>query len=395
MSKFFPLWVSPNPETGQPYLVGDIRKDGSVFRRYAYGRSGTEKWLDADEFPENPQTSSPYRFGDKNEQGLQFQGFASRKSLLLPMFVKANDQKGRPFLTGDQSENGEVFRDYAVNVDQQGVVSYIENWSPQNDVSFNEQFARPHRFGDTNPEGLVFLKFVRDQEAQQQSTITQDPPTAKNRLQKNPVSKGWPPDVVHRLIVLWTNGYSASAIGRLLGGRTRNAIIGKAHRMGLPNRATQATPESQDRLNELLARVKSKLENQADALSTEFSQTTAAYRQRPGQQQFRQEVLSLFQGRCAVTGTETSAVLEAAHIIPFSVSEDNDLSNGICLRADIHSLFDLGLISISENWLVCISDKLTDPEYSELDGKKVDIPSKAKDALKTHNLRWHRTNVFV
>src|ERR1700722_13744752 len=39
-------------------------------------------------------------------------------------------------------------------------------------------------------------------------------------------------------------------------------------------------------------------------------------------------------------------VLEAAHITPYMGASTNSLLNGLLLRADIHTLFNLGLISI-------------------------------------------------
>lgn len=46
----------------------------------------------------------------------------------------------------------------------------------------------------------------------------------------------WTEDRVALLKKLWKDGNSGSQIARLMGGVTRNAVIGKAHRMGLSNR---------------------------------------------------------------------------------------------------------------------------------------------------------------
>ena len=49
----------------------------------------------------------------------------------------------------------------------------------------------------------------------------------------------WTEDRVEQLRTLWTEGLSASQIARVLGGGvTRNAVIGKVHRLGLAGRAT-------------------------------------------------------------------------------------------------------------------------------------------------------------
>ena len=47
----------------------------------------------------------------------------------------------------------------------------------------------------------------------------------------------WSDDRVEQLKTLWTEGLSASQIARALGGVTRNAVIGKVHRLGLSGRA--------------------------------------------------------------------------------------------------------------------------------------------------------------
>lgn len=52
----------------------------------------------------------------------------------------------------------------------------------------------------------------------------------------------WTDDRVETLKTLWAEGQSASQIAKVLGGITRNAVIGKVHRLGLASR-TAAKPE--------------------------------------------------------------------------------------------------------------------------------------------------------
>ncbi|HEY5346549.1 MAG TPA: GcrA family cell cycle regulator, partial [Rhizomicrobium sp.] len=52
----------------------------------------------------------------------------------------------------------------------------------------------------------------------------------------------WSDDRVEQLKNLWTEGLSASQIARALGGVTRNAVIGKVHRLGLSGRAKPSAP---------------------------------------------------------------------------------------------------------------------------------------------------------
>jgi GcrA cell cycle regulator len=48
---------------------------------------------------------------------------------------------------------------------------------------------------------------------------------------------GWTPERVETLKSLWRDGLSASQVAKALGGVTRNAVIGKIHRLGLSGRA--------------------------------------------------------------------------------------------------------------------------------------------------------------
>src|SRR6516164_8441750 len=63
-------------------------------------------------------------------------------------------------------------------------------------------------------------------------------PGAKAMTQVN-----WSEDRVEQLKNLWTEGLSASQIARALGGVTRNAVIGKVHRLGLAGRASPSRSE--------------------------------------------------------------------------------------------------------------------------------------------------------
>ena len=53
----------------------------------------------------------------------------------------------------------------------------------------------------------------------------------------------WTEDRVEILTKLWAEGLSASQIAKKLGGVTRNAVIGKVHRLGLSGRAKPSRPK--------------------------------------------------------------------------------------------------------------------------------------------------------
>jgi hypothetical protein len=74
-------------------------------------------------------------------------------------------------------------------------------------------------------------------------------------------------------------------------------------------------------------------------------------KKRRGQKQFRDALLERYKGRCLVTHCEIMDVLEAAHIDPYRGEDENHPENGLLLRADIHTLFDLDLLGIEPDSL--------------------------------------------
>jgi GcrA cell cycle regulator len=54
----------------------------------------------------------------------------------------------------------------------------------------------------------------------------------------------WNPEKEKKLKELWTKGHTASQIANLLGDTTRNAVIGKAHRLNLEARAVSRKSDS-------------------------------------------------------------------------------------------------------------------------------------------------------
>ncbi|WP_394678494.1 HNH endonuclease [uncultured Sphingobacterium sp.] len=89
---------------------------------------------------------------------------------------------------------------------------------------------------------------------------------------------------------------------------------------------------------------------------------------RRGQQKFRDSLLKRYNNTCIITGCKIVDILEAAHIRPYRVKNDNHPSNGLLLRADIHTLFDLNLIAIDPNTMTVHFHPKVKDEYSQFDG---------------------------
>lgn len=78
---------------------------------------------------------------------------------------------------------------------------------------------------------------------------------------------------------------------------------------------------------------------------------TRQIRARRGQQQFRDALREQYGNRCVVTNCGIVAILEAAHINPYRGDNDNHPTNGLLLRTDIHTLFDLNLLGVEPELL--------------------------------------------
>jgi hypothetical protein len=67
--------------------------------------------------------------------------------------------------------------------------------------------------------------------------------------------------------------------------------------------------------------------------------------------------------------------LEAAHIRPYKGDLTNQIGNGLLLRADIHTLFDLYLITVNPDTMqIRIAPELIDTTYDELEGRHLELP---------------------
>lgn len=102
--------------------------------------------------------------------------------------------------------------------------------------------------------------------------------------------------------------------------------------------------------------------------------TLRQVRQRQGQSRFRGQLLKHYSRRCAVTGESCLDVLEAAHITSFAVSENHAASNGLLLRSDLHTLFDLHLVGVDARGALVVSNQITSSTYRALHGTRLAVP---------------------
>lgn len=112
---------------------------------------------------------------------------------------------------------------------------------------------------------------------------------------------------------------------------------------------------------------------------------------RRGQKKFRGALLAAYDKCCAVTGSSIVPILEAAHIESYRGVVSDHVINGLLLRADIHTLFDLGLLGVNQDYRIIIASALRGTEYEQYNGKRIRLPNDranypSLEALKTRPL---------
>lgn len=113
-------------------------------------------------------------------------------------------------------------------------------------------------------------------------------------------------------------------------------------------------------------------------------------RVRRGREKFRNALLRRHGPTCQMTGCTVVAVLEAAHIWPYRGRTDNDVRNGLLLRADVHALYDLNLIAVHPETLVIYVSPLLreDSTYSGLHQRPLHAPQDVRLARSALERRW-------
>lgn len=124
--------------------------------------------------------------------------------------------------------------------------------------------------------------------------------------------------------------------------------------------------------------------------------------QRIKQTFFRRAVLSSYRGRCCISGVSESRLLVASHIVPWSKDKTNRLnpSNGLCLSAIHDKAFDTGLITLSDDLRVILSDELRRRNevfiknvFLPIEDQMIEAPERFAPSIEF--LSYHRNYVFV
>lgn len=135
---------------------------------------------------------------------------------------------------------------------------------------------------------------------------------------------------------------------------------------------------------------------QAALAALPVTEREATVRQRIGQNLFREGLMSLWGGRCAVTGLEVPALLRASHAKPWVDSNDAermDVYNGLLLAAHWDAAFDAGLVSFDGDGGPLWSPRLPQTCREMLcRGSEVGVQLAPRHMT---YMAWHRDRVFL
>ncbi len=127
--------------------------------------------------------------------------------------------------------------------------------------------------------------------------------------------------------------------------------------------------------------------------------TPILVRPRLGQGAFRLLVTDTYGRRCAVTRERTLPALDAAHVRPYTDGGMHEVTNGLLLRRDIHSLFDRGYVTVTPELRFEVSRRIKEEfengrDYYALHGQRVCVPDDIERQPDRQALTWHNENRF-
>jgi putative restriction endonuclease len=119
---------------------------------------------------------------------------------------------------------------------------------------------------------------------------------------------------------------------------------------------------------------------------------------------FRSVIMKLYDYTCAacrlrIITFDGGSAVDAAHIIPFSLSHDDGIGNGLALCKIHHWAFDSGLLSLDDRYKLLVSSAFdeTGPVallLRNLRDNLILLPPQKPFHPALHALRWHRANRF-
>jgi putative restriction endonuclease len=119
---------------------------------------------------------------------------------------------------------------------------------------------------------------------------------------------------------------------------------------------------------------------------------------------FKKTIPKIYNYSCCISemkieSSTNAQMIDACHIVPFSVSNDDTIPNGISLSPNLHRAFDRGLITINKDYLVRVSPSINENNsvfsLSQFNGKKIILPEKTTWFPSVESLQWHNKEIFI
>lgn len=119
-----------------------------------------------------------------------------------------------------------------------------------------------------------------------------------------------------------------------------------------------------------------------------------------GSGSFVAQITRNYHYRCAIMNAGSLPALRAVHIMPPANGGAHISENGLLLRRDIAVLFEQGYLTISDEYVVKISQYLQaaagGQEYRALHGQRlINLPALIMNLPSRELLRWHNEYVFI
>jgi putative restriction endonuclease len=121
-------------------------------------------------------------------------------------------------------------------------------------------------------------------------------------------------------------------------------------------------------------------------------------------QGFRRAIVTAYSHRCAmcslrVITADGHTVVDAAHIVPWSITHNDNPNNGFALCQLCHWCFDEGMLSVSSAYLILVSPQLSfernNPNHLvTLEGTRIINPVEDRFLPDIEALNWHHRKVF-
>jgi putative restriction endonuclease len=146
--------------------------------------------------------------------------------------------------------------------------------------------------------------------------------------------------------------------------------------------------------------VAARLQTRSGIIEDERFGTPVLVRPRLGQGAFRLLVTDIYKRRCAITQERTLPALDAAHVRPYAEGGVHDVTNGLLLRRDLHSLFDRGYVTVTPELRFEVSRRIKEEfengrDYYALHGRSVQRPDDVSRQPDRQALTWHNENRYL